>query len=63
MTKQELIIKHAAELTEELLDVIRRNVGTPWFCLIERKMQRLAEGLLPQIPPAKMRRKIRKRKK
>ncbi len=43
--REEIIVQRSAELTEEILNAIRENQGTPMFLIIERKMRRLAQQL------------------
>jgi hypothetical protein len=39
-----IVTQHAAECVEELLDVVRKDLGEPWFMVIERKMHRLIKA-------------------
>jgi len=38
-----LIIKHAAECVQELLNTVQTNDGVSWFLIIDRKMHRLVQ--------------------
>jgi len=40
-----LIVKHAAECVQELLNTVRTNDGVSWFLIIDRKMHRLVQQL------------------
>lgn len=44
-TDQDLINKASAELVEELLECTARNIGTPWFVTISRKMKWLVKAV------------------
>lgn len=39
------VVKHAAECVEELLENIRTDQGTPWFLILERKMNKLVKAI------------------
>lgn len=41
-----MVTQHAAECVEELLNVVREDLGKPWFVIIETKMARLAHRII-----------------